>query len=273
MPATADGPLIPDLAPVPLPGLAGCLHGLRAGVTTRTDSLPLGGDTSFTTGARDQEAIRANRAAWLASIGSAPERAVLPALVHGTRVQAVTRADAGRGVAVAETAVRATDGLTTDTPGLTLMLCFADCVPLVVVDPHRRAIGLAHAGWRGTLAGMATALVVAMRATYGSVPEALIAVIGPSIGPEAYEVGDEVAQPFAAAYPDDGLLRSEEGRWYLDLWAANRAQFARAGVPQPRIFTSGICTLAQGDRFFSHRYALRHREIEGRFAVMLALEG
>lgn len=272
MPETDDRLPLPNLAPVPLPGLV-ALPWLRAGVTTRSDALPLGGDMSFTTGTQHPDAIRANRAAWLARIGSAPQRAVMPGLVHGTIVQAVTGADAGRGVETPDTAVRAVDGLTTDAPGLTLLMCFADCVPLIAVDTRRRAIGLAHAGWRGTLAGMATALIAALRQAYGSAPEEIIAVIGPSIGPDAYEVGCDVAEQFVAAYPHDDLIRTVNGRTHLDLWAANRAQFARAGIAPGAIFTSGICTLACGDRFFSHRYAARHREPEGRFAVMLALEG
>lgn len=272
MPGTGDRLPLPHLVPVPLPGLA-ALSWLRAGVTTCSEALPLDGDMSFTTGAHHPEAIRANRAAWLACIGSAPERAVMPGLVHGTIVQAVTGADAGRGVESPDTAVRAVDGLTTDAPGLTLLMCFADCVPLIAVDTRRRAIGLAHAGWRGTLAGMAAALIGAMRQAYGSTPTEMVAIIGPSIGPDAYEVGSDVADQFAAAYPHDDLIRTVNGRTHLDLWAANRAQFARAGIASAAIFTSGICTFARGDRFFSHRYAVRHREPEGRFAVMLALEG
>jgi YfiH family protein len=241
-------------------------------VTTRTTTLPLGGDMSMTTGAHDLDAVRANRGAWLASIGSAIEQTVMSGLVHGTAVHRVTDEDRGRGVYTWDNTIRATDGLITAQPGIALLMCFADCVPLIVADTARRAIGLAHAGWRGTLAGMAKSLVQEMHAAYGSDPADIIAVIGPSIGPEAYEVGEDVAAPFRAAYPDDPILTTANGRPHLDLWGANACQLARAGVPQGQIHTAGICTFTHGDRFFSHRYAVRHREPEGRFAVMIAIE-
>ncbi len=254
-----------------LPPLA-ALPWLRHGVTTRTTALPLGGDMSMTTGAHDLDAVRANRRAWLASIGSAMETTVMSGLVHGTAVYQVAEADCGRGVYTWENTVRATDGLITDRPGITLLMCFADCVPLIAVDTARRAIGLAHAGWRGTLAGMAGSLITSMHEAYGSDPADMIAVIGPSIGPESYEVGEDVAAPFRAAYPNDPIIMMTDGRPHLDLWGANACQFARAGVPRERIHVAGICTFAHGDRFFSHRYAARHREPEGRFAVMIAIE-
>jgi YfiH family protein len=154
------------------------------------------------------------------------------------------------------------------------MMCFADCVPLIVADTEQRVIALAHAGWRGTLAGMAGHLIAAMRATYGSRPEALVAAIGPSIGPRNYEVGSEVASAFTDAYPDDHLIRMhrETGHTHLDLWAANAARFQRAGLAAERVHACGICTFEQGDRFFSHRYAFQRNETEGRFAVIVSIE-
>ena len=259
------------LAPVSLP-ILNTIPWLRAGVTTRTAVLPLDGDMSLTTGAHDPDSVLRNRRAWLASIGSAMADTVMSGLVHGTEVRVINEADCGRGVYTPENTIRATDGLITNRAGITLLMCYADCVPLIVVDTARKAIGLAHAGWRGTLAGMAGALVNAMRDAYGSDPADMLAVIGPSIGPEAYEIGDEVAQPFRAAYPDDPILTTVEARPHLDLWTANMCQFVRAGLPNDRVHCAGICTFTHGDRFFSHRYAVRHSEPEGRFAVMIAIE-
>jgi purine-nucleoside/S-methyl-5'-thioadenosine phosphorylase / adenosine deaminase len=259
------------LAPLSLPAVHH-IPWLRCGVTTRTGALPLDGDMSLTTGARDPASVCRNRAAWLASIGSAMDRTVMCGLVHGTDVHVVREQDCGRGVYTSRDPIQATDGLVTDQPGITLLMCFADCVPLVVVDRARRAIGLAHAGWRGTLARMAGELVRKMHETYGSDPADLIAVIGPSIGPQAYEVGDDVALPFRATYPDQPILTTVDGRTHLDLWAANACQFVQAAVPRASIHCAGICTYENGDRLFSHRYAQRHGEPEGRFAVMIAIE-
>ncbi len=261
------------LSPCTLPALS-AIPWLRHAVTTRNDALPLGGDMSFTTGAGCPEGIIANRHDWLAIIGRTPNDAVMSGLIHGTVVRAVDGNDAGRGVYTPTTTLSRTDGLTTDAPGLALMMCFADCVPLIAVDTEQRVIGLAHAGWRGTLAGMASQLVTTMRVTYGSRPEALAAVIGPSIGPRTYEVGAEVVSAFTQTYPDDQLIRTahDPPRTYLDLWAANVAQFTCAGLAAEAVHVSGICTFEQGNRFFSHRYAQRHNEVEGRFAVIVSIE-
>lgn len=246
---------------------------LRYTVTERDPVRPLDGDMSFTTGATDPAGVIANRRSALARIDRTPACAVMCGLVHGTTVRVVEGSDAGRGVLSPASTIRETDGLITREPGLTLMMCFADCVPLLVVDMRQRIIGLAHAGWRGTLAGMAGALVTAMRDACGSDPDALHAVIGPSIGPEAYTVGTEVVTAFSAAYPDDTLFSSDERGTRLDLWGANRRQFIRAGVRPEAISCAQMCTFMHGARFFSHRYARAHGETEGRFAVLLTMEG
>lgn len=245
---------------------------LRYAVTERDATRPLGGDMSFTTGKADPDGIIINRCAALQRIGLAPEQAVMCGLVHGTIVRAVDGQDAGRGVLSPATSIGETDGLITHKRGLSLMMCFADCVPLLLVDTTQRVIGLAHAGWRGTLAGMAGALVASMRETYHSDFDSLLAVIGPSIGPQAYTVGAEVISAFSEAYPDDILFRSDTRGTQLDLWEANTQQFIRAGVRPAMISCARICTLENGVRFFSHRYAVAHDEPEGRFAVLLAIE-
>lgn len=244
---------------------------LRYGVTTQRADLPLSGDMSFSTGRDDPDAVRANRATWLATVGSDLDHAVMPALVHETAVAVVTAADAGRGVRDPATAIPRTDALITDTPGLTLCICYADCVPVLLVDPTRRAIGLGHAGWRGTLAGMATAMVAAMGDAFGSRPDDLQGMVGPSIGPDVYTVGPEVVEAFETGYPTAGLIIRAGDDTRLDLWRANISQLTGAGIPAAQVACAGVCTLTEGARFFSHRYALAHNEREGRFAVMLGI--
>lgn len=257
--------------PCLLPALS-AIPWLRHAVTTRDATLPLGGDMSFSTGAACPAGIVANRERWLATIGRTCEDAVMSGLVHGTTVRAVDRTDAGRGVRTPATAIVQTDGLMTSESGLTLMMCFADCVPLIVVDTDQRIIALAHAGWRGTLAGMAGHVIAAMRDAYGCRPASLVAMIGPSIGPRVYDVGPDVVSAFRRAYPDETLITEDDTRVRLDLWTANRSQFVRAGLAAAAVHVSGICTFERGDRFFSHRYALRHQEAEGRFAVLVRME-
>jgi polyphenol oxidase len=245
---------------------------LRYVVTERDPSLPVGGDMSFTTGAANRAGVVANRRAALGRIDRLPERAVMCGLVHGTAVRVVDGEDAGCGVLSPAEVIRETDGLITREPGLALMMCFADCVPLVVVDTKERIIALAHAGWRGTLAGMAGSLVTAMRERCGSDAASLRAVVGPSIGPNAYTVGAEVVSAFTQAYPDDPLFTTDGRGTRLNLWEANRRQFIRAGLPSEAIACAEVCTFANGGRFFSHRYARAHDETEGRFAVLLSME-
>ncbi|MDQ6908621.1 MAG: polyphenol oxidase family protein, partial [Chloroflexota bacterium] len=213
-------------ATVTLPTLA-AIPWLRYCVTTRDDARPLGGDMSFSTGAADPQGIIENRMHALASIGRTPDQAVMSGLVHRTTVRSVGWDDAGRGALTPTTVIPQTDGLLTDESGLALMMCFADCVPLIVVDTERRVIALAHAGWRGTLAGMAGSVVTAMRERHGSVPKNLTALIGPSIGPRVYVVGPEIVSAFTDAYPTDDLISRHDNGVNLNLWEANAAQFRR----------------------------------------------
>lgn len=160
------------------------------------------------------------------------------------------------------------DGMVTDRPGLPLTLRFADCTPILFYDPVRHVAGIAHAGWRGTVLGAGVSALRAMQAAYGSRPQDVQAGIGPSIGPERYQVGDEVVAAVRAAFGStDGLIRrSADGSTILDLWAANRVALERAGVGQ--IEVAGLCTAARTDEFFSHRAEAGRT---GRFGVVIAL--
>jgi len=198
------------------------------------------------------EHVRENRRRTLATLGLGPGEAVMAGLVHGTRVAAVeldaTTADDVR-------VIPDTDGLITDRRGLALIITAADCVPVYLYDPVRRVIGMVHAGWRGTVAGIASAAVRAMTARYGCDPADIHAAIGPSIGPCCYEVDEPVAGPVRRYFGEHApaLLRPSprEGRHMLDLWAANRLDLASAGVGQ--VHVAGVCTACNRDRFFSHR--------------------
>jgi YfiH family protein len=146
-----------------------------------------------------------------------------------------------------------TDALVTDVPGVFLMLRFADCVPVLFHDPVRQAVGLAHAGWRGTVSHIARATVEKMVDAFGCSPADIRAGIGPSIGPCCYEVGPEVVSAAQKAFPDAPfvLQRGSGERWHFDLWAANHHQLAAAGVTE--IELSGLCTACRTDEWFSHR--------------------
>ncbi|MGB8647890.1 MAG: peptidoglycan editing factor PgeF [Anaerolineae bacterium] len=176
------------------------------------------------------------------------------------RVARVTDADRG-------TRVKDVDGLITNEPGIPLMLRFADCVPVLLYDPAHRAIGIAHAGWRGTVGRVVTRTVQAMGEAFGTSPRDLIACICPSIGPCCYEIGpdvrDRVEQVFSTA---SQLLLRQNGSIHLDLWEANAHQLRTLGVEQ--IEVAGLCTSDRTDEWYSWR---REKGETGRFAAIIAL--
>ena len=164
--------------------------------------------------------------------------------------------------------VEGTDALITDTPGLPLCVIMADCVPVLIYDPVRHALGLLHAGWQGTVARLASTTVRAMVDRFGSDPATLVAAIGPSIGPDEYEVGPDVINRARAAYgPDTPILREHPlaGKAFFDLWAANAHDLHSAGVRQVEI--AGLSTATALDEFYSWRVA----RDTGRFATIATL--
>jgi len=186
---------------------------------------------------------------------------VSPHQVHSAVVRVVDAEDRGQ-------VCEQTDALVTDTPGVYLMLRFADCVPVLFYDPVRNVVALAHAGWRGTVAYIGRATVRRMADTFGCRPADIRAGIGPSIGPCCYEVGTEVVDAARAAFPDAPHLvrRQAGGRWHFDLWAANRHQLAAEGLTE--IEVSGLCTACRTDEWFSHR---AERGRTGRLGVVIGL--
>ena len=148
------------------------------------------------------------------------------------------------------------DGMVTDRPGVALAVKTADCVPILFVDPVRRVIGTAHAGWRGTALGIAGKMAGIFRERFACRYEDLLVAIGPSIGPCCYQVDAPVREAFAVRPGADRLLcpcLDQEGQWRLDLPLANRLELTALGIPAGNISTAGHCTACRTDLFFSHR--------------------
>ena len=177
--------------------------------------------------------------------------------VHGTAARRVRAAPPAGTVLDAG----ACDILVTTLPGIALVVQTADCVPVVLAGPS--AVGIAHAGWRGSAANAAGAAVEEMSRA-GAPASSLRAWLGPSIGPCCYEVGGEVAAQFAGDY----ARRSCNGRFTLDLRAVNRAQLEAAGVPAANISTHPTCTRCGGEPFASYR---RDGAAAGRMITLVAL--
>jgi YfiH family protein len=208
----------------------------------------------------DLAAVEENHRRALGALGLAPRQVVSPYQMHGARVGVVGRAHLG-------TVQPATDALVTAVPGVPLLMRFADCAPVLLFDPVRRVVGMAHAGWRGVVAGTVAAAVQMMTGRLGCDPADMWAGIGPTIGPCCYAVGPEVVSVVEAACPPGAdVVCGADGRTCLDLPAAVRAQLCAVGVE--RIEDAGLCTACRVDEFFSHR---AERGRTGRFGVVMEL--
>jgi YfiH family protein len=147
------------------------------------------------------------------------------------------------------------------------LLRYADCTPILLADPRRRAIAAVHAGWRGTAVRAASSAVKALRDAFGSEARDLIAGIGPAIGPCCYAVGADVFESFVDR--PWAATTTRTGAPALDLWEANRRDLIDAGVPAEQIESANICTQCASDRFFSHR--ANGGQPAGRFAAVIRL--
>lgn len=218
----------------------------------------------------DAEAVLKNRKIFCQALGVSAERICTPEQVHGDRIFRVTQKDAGRGSRVYSDAISGTDALITNEKNIPLMLCFADCTPILLFDPVHAAIGIAHGGWRGTVQKIAQKTLLAMGQAFGSRAEQCIADIGPSIGPCCYVVGQEVAEAFAKAFPQqqEQILQSCSGQIHLNLWMANRLQLEEIGMVSERIECADTCTACNSGLFFSYR---AEGGTTGRIAAVLSL--
>ena len=243
---------------ISFPGLAatGCV---RHGFSTREGGVSRGVyrsmDLSYTRG-DDKVAVDENFRRFCAGIGIDPASLVSTQQTHTTRVIRVTEKDRGNGITKPQ-AYTDVDGLVTNVPGLPLITYHADCVPLFFVDPARKAIGLAHSGWKGTAGRIGEETVKVMGREFGSRPEDMVAAVGPSICRKCYEVSEDVYAAFADRFSPEDMKavfdRKENGKYQLDLWEANRRVLMEAGIRPENISVTGFCTHCHPDLLWSHR--------------------
>lgn len=240
-------------------------------VTTRHGGVSGGGyatlNLSFGVGDRPQDVLENRRRAAVA-LGADLGDFVFGCQVHGAVARIVTRADRGRGAAVPDEGAGEADALVTADPGTVLGVVVADCTPIVLYDPGAHVLACVHSGWRGTVARVAQAALAAM-ATLGAEPSRVIAGLGPAIGPDRYQVGDDVAEAMRGAFGEragPALRPDGTGRWLLDMWAVNRIVLSEAGVPDDHIHVAAIPTGPPGP-FFSYRAA----RPAGQFALIARL--
>lgn len=234
--------------------------GLEALVSTRLGGVSAPPYDSLNLGLRvgdEPSDVVENRRRFFAAFDLDLARSVWCLQVHADGVTVVDGADAGRGSLEEDSIVTETDALVTDTPGLVLSVTLADCVPVVIYDPVHRAVGLAHAGWGGTVSRICSRTVTVMGERFGTGPGKIVAAIGPSIGAAGYEVGEDVVERAEAAFggrADELLAPAAGGKAHFDLWAANRIDLEEAGVAGDRIEVGGISSDTRLEEFYSHRH-------------------
>lgn len=244
---------------------------VRHGISTRLGGVS-GGiyksmNLSFTRG-DDPEAVRTNFGRFCRAVGVEADDVVLSAQEHGIQLYNATARDRGEGVAYART-LQNIDGLLTDEPGVVLCTQYADCVPLLFVDPIRRVVATAHAGWRGTAERIGAVTVDRLCTDYGCRREDILAAICPSIGPCCFEVDPPVASVFSAMPEAAGLIQPAAGeKSFINLWQLNRRILLDSGLRGQNITVTDLCTRCHSSVFWSHRATGPQR---GSLAVMIAL--
>lgn len=204
------------------------------------------------------------------AIGVTPETVVHARQTHKDRVRVVTAKDRGKGYN-RKRDYDDIDALITNEPEVTLTILTADCVPVFLIDPVMRAIGLAHSGWRGTVARIAAKTVQCMHDTYGSNPKDIIAVTGPCICCECYEVGDEVAEAFRDEFGPkvfERISKLKNGKAHINLSETIAQSLLQIGVEE--VTQSNFCTACNSDILFSHRVTQGKR---GTLASFLSIIG
>jgi hypothetical protein len=202
----------------------------------------------------DPACVEENRRRFLAQLGTSPARFALPQQVHSATVRRADRPGQ----------YPECDALVSDVEQVVLAVSAADCVPVFIVDPVRRAMAAVHAGWRGTASGIAAAAVSALTREFGCVPHDLVGYIGPAAGVCCYVVGEDVARQFS---PE--VIVRKAGGCYADLKTANLHQLLSAGLLRERVEMSPLCTITESSLLHSFR---RDGERSGRMmgAVCLA---
>lgn len=265
-------------------GFSTCLGGVSSGIY---ESMNLGLNSGD-----DREKVLRNYSILGESIGIDHRRISCPDQVHKTNILHVTEADAGDGI-IRKLTHSEIDAQITDVPGIPLVVYSADCVPVLFADPVRKVIATCHAGWRGTVQGIAARVVRDMVESYGCEVGNIHALIGPSIGPDNYEVDDTVIDKlYESPYIDmsEGNLVCEpvdgseagdvnvsvrvndksrlysifravktKNRFMLSLWDVNEAMLYNAGLRAEHIHNTRLCTFKYHELFFSHRYTKGRR--------------
>ncbi|MCI5597483.1 MAG: peptidoglycan editing factor PgeF [Lachnospiraceae bacterium] len=255
----------------PLLERAGLIHGF----TTRLGGVSTGDcasmNLSFTRGDREED-VRENYKRIGQALGIDMSKAVLSHQVHKTEIFVAGKEDQGRGVDPSQERLFEIDGLMTKEEGIPLVTFFADCVPLLFYDPKKKVIASSHSGWRGTVEKIGAKTVKKMEQEFGCKPEDILAVIGPSICQDCYEVSEDVAKEFEKVFTreeyEEMILDKKNGKYQLDLWKANEYILLGSGIRKEHLAVTDLCTCCNPEFLFSHRASHGRR---GNLSAILCL--
>ena len=239
------------------------------GFSTRLGGVSVGCWSSMNisiTRGDDPKHVERNRELIAHAIGVEAEDFTYTHQTHTTNVAVVRAEDKGR-------RFMETDGMVTNVPGICLVTFYADCVPLYFLDPVKKAIGLSHSGWRGTVGRMGRVTIEKMQEEYESRPSDILAAVGPSICQDCYEVSEDVICRFKEEFKKELweilFYKKANGKYQLNLWEANRHILLEAGIQEEHMAVTNICTHCNPDILFSHRTAGNER---GNLSAFLALK-
>jgi len=245
--------------------------GVKLGFSTVQGGQSTGSYSSLNLGLHvndDPEKVLDNRKLFLAEFDCSPDDCIAAEQVHGTVVQIVTSKQKKRGMYNWADSIPGCDGLLTADSSVGLMAFFADCVPLYFYCPEIKMIGLAHAGWRGTVNNIVKEMLNKLKSAGGSATGCHVA-IGPSIGACCYQVNRDVAEAFGEKFKNPYFLtETEQGKFYLDLKEANKYLLLSEGVLPENIISTDLCTFCQAEYFYSFRRA----QVTGRMAAFIIRE-
>lgn len=206
------------------------------------------------------------------TIGVSTEQMVCSDQTHTTNVKIITKEDAGKGITTPKDYTDI-DGLITNVPGICLVTYYADCVPLLFVDPVQKVIASSHSGWRGTVGKIGQITIQKMQSDFDCKPENILTAIGPSICQDCYEVSEDVICKFQEAFPQDTwkdlFYQKENGKYQLNLWKANEWILLNSGILAEHLSMTNLCTCCNSDLLFSHRASHGKR---GTLAAFLSLK-
>lgn len=217
----------------------------------------------------DPEQVILNREKYLANFQLQLGQAVACRQVHGDRIVRVDQQQQGRGAYLYDTSLPDCDALITNVPGVSLLTFYADCLPVYLFDPNRRAIGMVHSGWKGTMQRIAAKAVTSLQNEYGSQAEDVWAAIGPGIGGCCFEISPSLAGEVKTSFSGyENILRADGDRICWDLGLTIRQMLLQTGIKSENMSICPLCTACHPELFFSYR---RDQGMTGRMGALLNL--